>query len=221
MTATTIDQMMSQEVQWIDATDTLHDAKRLLGNSTLRSVIVVEGDRAVGMITWPMVRELPEGSLDQPVSSQMMTDFPRLHPGQSLTEAQQVMGHDINIDELPVLSDSGELIGAVPRQALVHSSTPVSESPGVAGAGTDPVTAPIEHGMSVRDSTGSRLGSVTEADYRADGGVETFTVEHGMIFKKHKRLPGDMISEIEGDEVRLRMDGTEFGLIQNIEDAGA
>lgn len=221
MTATTIDEMLMAEVQLIDSNEPLHDAKRRIGNSTIRSLIVTDGERPVGILTWPMVHEIPEEKLDQPISSHMLREFPVLQQGQSVEEAQTMMGHDVNIDELPVVSESGDLIGAVPRQALVHSSTPASESPGVAGAGTDPVPAPVEQGMSVLDAEGSKLGSLTEADYRSDGGVETFTVEHGMIFKKHKRLPGDMIRQIDGDQIRLAMTDTEFGLIQNIEDAEA
>ena len=75
--------------------------------------------------------------------------------------------------------------------------------------------APVHEGMAVKDSTGSKIGSMVHATFQTDGNVEFFIVEYGLIFKKQKQLPGDMIGSID-DDIHLRIEKSEFDILQDI-----
>jgi CBS domain-containing protein len=218
MTASVIDELLLAEVEVIPADDSVRNAKRRMESSALRSLIVIDDNRPVGIIQRTGLLRVEGEELDKPVTEYMITDFPTLRRGDTIPDAQERMGHDVNVEEIPVVSDSGELIGAVHREQLAHSSTPASESPGAPGTGPAPELAPVKEGMTVKDASGSKLGSFVEADFNSQGDVEFFVVEHGLIFKKQKRLPGDLIREIEEDDIHLRIDSMEWGMMRDIGD---
>jgi uncharacterized protein YrrD len=70
--------------------------------------------------------------------------------------------------------------------------------------------------MSVKDASGSSLGTFKDATFQANGSVEFFVVEYGLIFKKQKQLPGDLIGSIDGDNVHLKLDSMEFKMMRDI-----
>jgi CBS domain-containing protein len=218
MSASIIDELMTTEVERIDGDDTVRNAKRRMESNALRSLIVVDGATPIGVVQRTSLRDVSSEDLDRTVSSVMLTDFPKLRPGTSISDAQQEMGHDVNMEEIPVISESGEMIGVVHRETLAHASTPVSATPGAPEGESSHELSPVHEGMTVKDAHGSKLGTLVDADYSSSGNVAFFTVERGLIFKKHKRLPGDLIREIEGEEIQLAIDQMEFGMMRDIGD---
>jgi CBS domain-containing protein len=218
MTATVIDELMMSDVERIDADDTVRNAKRRMESNALRSLIVVDETIPVGIIQRTRLLKIGNEEMDRPVTAFMVTDFPTLKRGDTVTDAQQRMGHDVNFEQIPVVSDTGDLVGAVHRERLAHAGTPASATPGASETETSYELAPVREGMTVKDSAGSKLGKLVDADYSSSGNVEFFTVERGLIFKKQKRLPGDLIREIEGDEIQLAIDQMEFGMMRDVGD---
>lgn len=217
MTASVIDELLLADAEVIEASDTIRHARRRMEYASLRSLIVIRDNQPIGIVKWPTARKVNQDDMEKPVTDFMASEFPTFRQGQPVNEAQSLLGHDVNIEQIPVVSESGEFVGAVHRETLGRTSEPQSETSGAATPDTEPVqTAPVHEGMSVKDASGSKLGSLVEADFRSDGNVEFFVVEHGLIFKKQKRLPGDLIREIEGDDVQLRIESMEFEMMRNL-----
>lgn len=215
MESTRIDEMMADEVNYMESHEPASHAKRRMDTNELRSLLVVENDRPVGLLQWNRLRKASNNELDQPVSVFMTTDFPTIQQGESIEEVNRRVHQDINVEQVPVVSETGSLVGAINRSRLALSAEP-------AGGTTDESGEPprrtvdVHEGMTVKDSHGSRLGSLAEAEFKTDGGVEFFIVEHGLLFKNQKRLPGDLIKEVQEDDVLLAIDSQEFGMMQNV-----
>lgn len=213
MEATIVDEVMTGEINMLEEGDPASHARRMMDTNELRSLLVVDNDHPVGLVQWQTL--LHADDLDRPVSEFMTTDFPTIRQGESIDEVNQRLHQDINIDQVPVVAETGVMVGAVDRRYLGVSSEPTGGSteeenePPAGGT-------PVREGMTVKDSSGSKLGELAEARFKSDGGVEFFVVQHGLIFKNQKRLPGDLIQEIEGDDVLLAIDSQEFGMMSDM-----
>lgn len=215
MDATRIDEVMTDEVNYMEAHEPASHAKRRMDTNELRSLLVVEDDRPVGMIQWNRLRRASDDELTQPVSVFITTDFPTIRQGESIEEVNSRVHQDINVDQVPVVSDSGTMVGGVNRNQLALSAEPAGGTTDESGE-PPRQSVPVHEGMTVKDSHGSKLGSLTEAEFKTDGGVEFLIVEHGLLFKHQKRLPGDLIKDVQEDDVLLAIDSQEFGMMQNV-----
>lgn len=235
--------LMVPEFEAIGVGETVRDAKRRMEASTRRSLIVVDADRPVGVVEWRHISRDTEAS--SPVGDYMVTAFPVLTPDTSVAQAQGQLA-DVDIDRIPVVDTDGRLIGEVPRFSLskfehtTTAATAVDEAPpqdpllldrdfGGVGSGQDPVLTDayeaqtagpqIQVGMTVYGESGSKLGEVAEVITETNGRASAFTVRHGLLSKKHKKLPIDGVDRIEGDNVHMAIDSTEFKMLRNEEDA--
>ena len=99
--------------------DTLADAARKMWKQQTGSLLVIEGEELVGIITErDVLKAVAEGtSLDQTPISQVMTkDVVSVGPGTSLREAAKVMAERW-IRHLPVL-DGSKLVGILSQRDL-------------------------------------------------------------------------------------------------------
>lgn len=99
--------------------DTLLEAARKMWHQQTGSLLVVDGDDLVGIVTErDILRSVANGTkLDQARISEIMTkDLISVGPGTSLREAAKVMA-DKWIRHLPVL-DNGKLVGVVSQRDL-------------------------------------------------------------------------------------------------------
>jgi len=117
---TRVSDMMSQPVQTIDHRATLGDLASLLTEHHIRGVPVIRDGEMAGVIS---LRDL-EGAwargddMSLPVSSRMTHEVMTIAPDEPLEDAMTLMTTN-DIGRLPVLDESGRLIGIVSRNDLV------------------------------------------------------------------------------------------------------
>lgn len=211
MSTTSLETMFSSDIQSIESSEPASHAKRIMDTSEARSLLVVDQERLVGILRRNALLNVDSDALEQPVREFMTEDVPRIKLTQSPEDAHAELGGDINIEQVPVVDENGALVGVINRSDLA-----VASAQGESTAAAERL--PVEEGMQVKDSSGSNLGSLVAADFKSDGNVEFFTVEHGLIFKKQKRLPGDVIRGVEDGDLVLNIGSTEFGMIEDLGD---
>jgi CBS domain-containing protein len=215
MTASTLEELFAADIDSISSTEPAIHAKRRMDTSEARSLLVIDEGRLVGIIRRNTLIKESHDSLERPVADFMSTDVPKFRRDQSPREAHDSLSGDINTEQVPVLDEDGNLVGVVNRNALTGAMEPVG---GTTHGEHAPSQFPLEDGMTVKDADGSKLGTLAEADFKADGGVEFLIVEHGLVFKKQKRLPGDVISGVEDGDLVLAIGSTEFGMIKDLDE---
>jgi hypothetical protein len=71
--------------------------------------------------------------------------------------------------------------------------------------------------MIVRGALGKQLGSIADVTADTTGGTPaSFTIKHGLLGRKLKRIPTHEVKEIQGDTVFLRFTRAEFKELPNI-----
>lgn len=216
---------MSPLTQMIQAGQTLVAARqRMQGEMRVKSLIVVDGDRPVGMVRYTdLVGDgAPIGST---VASAMLTTVPAIRPDQTLEEVSGIMT-EYDVDRLAVVDERGALVGELQRAALTLSETVTSGSAGSAHAtAADYVPHStggpnVRHGMEVVGSHGHKVGKVKEVRSDSLSGALTHVVVHtGLIFGKDKSIPADLIAEVNGETVTLKVDKAEVDMLPDLGDA--
>jgi len=216
-----IGDMLTPSLETITPDETVTVAKRRMESQTSRSLIVVDGDRPVGVVQWRGLNRFEGNDLIRDV---MQTDFPVLRAGMSVDEVRSYLsGVDVDLDHLPVVDESGILLGEVPRGMITKSETATNAATEavVAGPEADPSrhSQPqihLEEGMKVVGVSGKNLGSVEQVELSAEGYISHFAVKYGLLGRNSKRLPADVISNVQGDEVHLNIDQPEFKMLADV-----
>jgi CBS domain-containing protein len=216
MSVSTLDELFAQDVDSIGSSEPASHAKRRMDTNETRSLLVVDNERLIGILRRNTLLKVSDAELEQPVSAFMTEDVPKVSRTQSVHDAHASLGGDINIEQVPVLDENGNLVGVINRGDLVAAATPTGGS--TADSGSTAARIPVEEGMTVKDSTGSKLGTLKEATFKTDGNIEFMVVEHGMIFKSHKQMPGDVVDRVEDGDLILAISSTEFGMIKDLEE---
>jgi CBS-domain-containing membrane protein len=217
---TMISDLISPEVDTIEQGDTVRAAQRRMESQTLRSLIVVDGGRPVGVVKW---RDIRTADGDTLVADYMTRDFPVLTRDMQIVDARSHLG-EVDFDNIPVVDENGQLIGEVPRGAIVHHETTTEGEDHITADGTPARgdtghAANIHANMEVVDSEGDKLGKVTKVS--SDPTTHRLShvlIEHGMLRKKHKRVPVDTVARFDGDSVVLGITKMEFDFLADIED---
>jgi CBS domain-containing protein len=215
MTAETLEGLYAPDIDSIEASELASHAKRRMDTSEARSLLVLDDGRLVGIIRRNSLLKLSTQELERPVVDFMSPDVPKISHNQSIEEARATVGDDINIAQVPVVNDNGDIVGVIERQRLhtaAHEGGTTHDSSHVASR------IPVEEGMTVNDAEGSKLGTLAEADFKADGDIEFLFVEHGLVFKHQKRLPGDVVRGVEDGDLVLAISKMEFDMIRDIDD---
>lgn len=216
MSVKSLDELLAPEIDSIEATEPASHARRRMDTNETRSLLVLEENRLAGIIRRNTLLDVNSADLERPVAEFMSRDVPKFRRDQSVQEAHDSLGGDINTEQVPVIDENGEMIGVINRNSLTGAMEPVG---GSTQDGAEPIAQlPLENGMTVKASDGSSLGSLSEGDFKADGGVEFIIVEHGLVFKKHKRLPGDLVKGVDDGDLIVNMTSTEFGMISDMDD---
>ncbi len=214
MSVSTLDELYAAEVDSIESSEPTSHARRRMDTNETRSLLVVDNGALIGIIKRNALLNLSDEEFEKPVSEFMSSDVPSVQNTQSAQEAYEALGGDINVEQVPVVDENGSLVGVINRSDLVAASadTPTA-SPGEAPPAD---RMPVEKGMSVKDSDGSKLGEVAEVSFAANGGVEFLTIEHGLIFKKQKQFPGEIVDRVEDGDLLLRITSQEFGMVKDL-----
>ena len=215
-----ISDLVSAEVNTIEPHETVRSAHRRMESQTLRSLIVVDDNRPVGVVRW---RDIGTTDGDALVSDQMTRDFPVLTNTMAVMDARTHLG-DVDFDNIPVVDENGQLVGEVPRNSLIHHGTTSTgedhlTADGMPARGDTGHAANIQADMEVVDAEGHKLGKVSEVS--SDPTTHRMShvmIEHGMLRKKHKRVPVDTVTRFDGDSVVLGITKTEFDFLADVED---
>jgi uncharacterized protein YrrD len=104
------------------------------------------------------------------------------------------------------------------RQESTDGTT--ANEPIAAGAPAAATESPFSHivnGMTVSGSDGSKLGEVSDLLSSVSGQLEALVVAHGLFGRKHKKVPSDLITSADNDQVILTIGSTEFKQLADIE----
>lgn len=221
ISSASIGDMLTPSIDTITPDETVTIAKRRMESQTSRSLIVVDANRPVGVIHWRGLARHEGGELVRDV---MQTEFPVLRAGMSIDEVRSYLGGvDVDLDHLPVVDDGGMLLGEVPRGMITKSETATNAATEsvVSGPDADPSrdSQPLVHleqGMKVVGVSGKGLGSVDLVELAPEGHIGHFTVKYGMLGRHSKRLPADVISRVESNDVHLNIDQIEFKMLADV-----
>ena len=210
--------LVTETVDTITPDETVTVAKRRMESQTARSLIVVESDRPVGIIQW---RGLNRHQGDTLIREVMQTTFPILKADMPVEEVRGYLADlDIDVDHLPVVDDSGTLIGEVPRGMItkMEVATSAATEQVIAGPEEDRDTPAVhlEQGMKVVGALGKSIGTVDEVDLNSEGRIAHFTVKYGLLGRHAKRLPADVIRAVNDDTVELSLDQIEFKMLADV-----
>jgi CBS domain-containing protein len=179
----------------------LDDARQLFMAETMRSMIVVDQDRPVGIVSWAEI-----GTLNVPVSGKTVADAMTPNPpavernapisaGRSMLESTD---HDV----IPVVDQSGTLVGEAHRRELLIPDQPFAEESGeqVAGASL------VHSGMAMMNDAGDQIGTVDYVANDTQGRVTHLEVTTGRLLKHRTRIPFDLVSRIDEETVYVTID---------------
>ncbi len=212
---------MAPPAETINSTSTAMAAKqRMQADMRVKSLIVIEGDRPVGMLRYNDVNQ--EGALQSSIEELMVRDVPTVRAEQPLEELTGLMTQ-YDVDRLPVVDDSGALVGELPRAALTlgetHSTESMITEPRLSDTQSLHTTPAfdIRKDMTVVGTGGSKIGKVKEVLSDQLSGSLTHVVVHtGLLFGKDKSVPADLIDNVEGDEVCLKVDKAEIDMLPDL-----
>jgi predicted transcriptional regulator/sporulation protein YlmC with PRC-barrel domain len=210
--------LVTASLETITPDETVTVAKRRMESQTARSLIVVEAERPVGIIQW---RGLNRHDGDTLIREVMQTAFPVLTADMPVSEVRgQLSELDVDLDHLPVVDQTGALIGEVPRGLITKMEVATSSATDqvISGpeADRDTPALHLQQGMKVIGAAGNKLGTVDEVDLNPDGKIAHFTVKYGMLGRHSKRLPADVIRSVDGDSVNLSLDQMEFKMLADV-----
>lgn len=209
--------------------DLMHDADNLImadepvGNArpqfkleTTRSLILVDTDGPVGLLTRRRVNELGEEDLERPARD-FVEHVPMFPVDMPVTQARAELENvSFDADRIPVVNEEGRLAGVVLRETLMREAETAHADQGVARLRDDRVVE-IHAGMEVRGADGDKLGKVDDIVIEGDT-VASFTVSHGLLGRNHKRVTAEHITEVDEDKVHLDFGKQEFGFLPDIKD---
>jgi CBS domain-containing protein len=167
---TSLTSMMLPEPAVMNADEPMRYARRRMQTEALHSIIIVQDNRPVGIVESRHLRGVTSEDLSRPVSDFMIHEVPVLRGETTPDEAVHTLGHDVEVDQFPVVRDDGTLAGVVTRATLLryrdHGSSaahvehatmsePVSAETGAARVGDTHFD--LRDGMSVEDVDAIRM----------------------------------------------------------------
>ena len=115
----TIGEIMAREVLSVTADASLADAARQMHERRVGAVVVLDGDRLVGILTErDVLRAVATGKVDGPVSESMTHGPDTVEPSETTGHAAALMIHG-GFRHLPVVDESG-LVGMISIRDLMR-----------------------------------------------------------------------------------------------------
>jgi CBS domain-containing protein/sporulation protein YlmC with PRC-barrel domain len=194
--------------------------QRMQADTRVKSLIVIDGDQPVGMLRYNDVNQ--EGALQSSIEELMVRDVPTVRAEQPLEELTGLMTQ-YDIDRLPVVDDSGALVGELQRAALTlgetHGTESIMTEPRLSDTQSLQATPnfDIRKDMAVVGTGGSKIGKVKEVlSDQLSGSLTHLVVHTGLLFGKDKSIPADLIDNVQGDEVCLKVDKSEVDMLPDL-----
>ncbi len=127
---TRVADMMTAPVQTVDHRDTLEDLRGVLDGFRIRGVPVMRDGEMCGVISIRDLRRAMRQRADMtlPVSARMTHEVCTITPNEPIEDALEIMTEQ-DIGRLPVLDDSGRLVGIVSRTDILATLYAQEEAP--------------------------------------------------------------------------------------------
>ncbi len=115
-----VEELMSKNVLAVSSSDTVEHAAKLMKQHNIRGLIVVEASEVAGIITDEDIlrKVVAENKSNKTALGAVMTkEVVTIKGGETLADACSKMS-DNDIDRLPVVDDSGSLIGVITERDM-------------------------------------------------------------------------------------------------------
>lgn len=123
-----VKQAYSRQIATLRPDNTLQDAIALTLSTLQSSFTICDGDRLVGLLTYPrLIATLQEHGPTLPVSQAMLTDLTPAAPNDELFDVQQKINAD-KVDALPVV-ENGRFLGLITSRDIAEVYRLLSISP--------------------------------------------------------------------------------------------
>lgn len=179
--------------------------RRLEQEGNHMAIITDEG-RPIGQISLTAARE--EAHEEKLVGQLTVEPLPMvLKDTTTVDEAIRMRTSDV--DRIPVVNADGVLVGELPRTKIASTGMSANdEVPIVAEHLGTEVPMTIKAGQSVVGSDGGHIGIVKDVVVEVNTGrVGHIILEEGLIFKKERKVPVDLIDpRSDDDNVHLKVD---------------
>jgi len=197
----TMETIMRPPAHTVTPETPLDDARQLFIAETMRSMIVVDQDRPVGIVSWANI-----GSLNMPIPGKKVADAmtpnpPAVERNAPISEGRSLL-ESTDHDVIPVVDQSGALVGEALRTELLNPDQPVFGDASVSSS----LQLQVQPGMEVIGANGDKMGTVNNAVTDAQGRITHIDLSSGRLMKHHKRIPTDLISRVDGQSVFLSID---------------
>jgi CBS domain-containing protein len=195
----TMETVMRPPAHTVTPETPLDDARQLFIAETMRSMIVVDQDRPVGIVSWADI-----GSLNMPIPGKKVADAmtpnpPAVERNAPISEGRSLL-ENTDHDIIPVVDQSGALVGEAFRRELLSPDQPYAAEPGGESA------PHVHSGMAIRNYDGDELGTVDYVATDVQGRVTHLEVTTGRLIKHRTRIPFDLVSRVQEDTVYVSID---------------
>jgi CBS-domain-containing membrane protein len=188
------------------------DARRMFLAESYRSLIVVDNNRPIGIVSWAELEDLNVADQGQTVADFMTRNPTAVNQNATLSDARAML-ESTDHDLIAVVDQQGTLVGEALRLNLLdpENLAPSATATPATTSGEDAdVQLQIERGMKVVGAHDEQVGAVEDVTKDAAGRITHVDVTSGHLLKHHKRIPVDMISHIDGDTVHVTFDKEDF-----------
>jgi CBS domain-containing protein/sporulation protein YlmC with PRC-barrel domain len=207
----TMDAIMRPPANTVTPDTPLDDARQIFIAETLRSMIVVDQDRPVGIVSWAEISALNEPAPGKTVADAMTRNTPTI-PFDAPISAGRSMLESTDHDLIPVVDERGTLVGEVLRREMLSPGQTVAQDM-PARSGQD---LKLEPGMEVQLETGDHAGTVENIVADAQGRITHIDVSTGRLLKHRKRIPVDLVRRIEDQFIILGIDKDELKRLPDV-----
>jgi CBS domain-containing protein len=214
---TTVEQAMSAPSDMVSPSTPAIDLQRRFEAETLRGLIVSEGSRPVGIITWEAVQG--DDAATRTVGELMRHDPPVVSVGATLAEARSAL-HDIDDDVIAVVDANGFIVGELLRDQVRDLEVDVDSATAVISSTNAELLEPtvtLAKGMRVIDSERDDFGEIQDVVLDEYGRITHIDVHYGLIGRHTKRLPVDDIVGYGDNEVYLGMAKSDVDRLPDVE----
>jgi CBS domain-containing protein len=207
----TMETVMRPPAHTVTPQTPLDDARQLFIAETLRSLIVVDGNRPVGIVSWAEI-----GTLNTPIPGKTVADAMSPNPPAVERTAPISAGRSVlagtDHDVIPVVDQSGVLVGEALRTELLNPDQPIAQH----GMAPSASRLQIQLGMEVNSVVGDKLGTVENLVTDAQGRITHIDLSSGRLMKHHKRIPTDLVTRVDGQLVVLSIDKGELKRLPDV-----
>ena len=215
---TTVRDLMHDADNLMTADEPVKNARQQFELETVRSLILIDQSGPVGILTRSQMNQIPETDLGLPARD-FAAMVPILRQSQPLAEARNDLTVlDFDADRIPVVNDEGRFVGVIDREALQRQTEVITTGSATVVASEDSSRLfEIQIGMEVLGADGDKLGKIDQIVLE-QGRAKSFTVQHGLFGRHHKRIATDHITSADYEAVHIDFGKREFGFLADVED---